>query len=42
MQPPGARIAWRVEYQRVEHPVGVDDADAVVAESIVVAEGQVP
>ncbi len=38
----GRAIAWRVEYQRVEHPVAADDSDAVVAESIVVAEGLVP
>jgi hypothetical protein len=30
-----------VEYQRVEHPVAAD-SDAVVADSIVVAEGLVP
>jgi hypothetical protein len=38
----GRAIAWRVEYQRVEHPVGTDDSRAVVAASIVVAEGLVP
>ena len=32
-----ARIAWRVVYQRVEHPVRDDDLLAVVAESIVVS-----
>jgi Cytochrome c554 and c-prime len=35
----GRPLAWRVEYQRVEHPAGGDDADAVVAESVVVASG---
>jgi hypothetical protein len=35
----GRTIAWRVEYQRVEHPLGADDSAAVVAESTVVAEG---
>jgi Cytochrome c554 and c-prime len=35
----GHPIAWRVEYQRVEHPVGDDDGDAVVADSVVIAEG---
>jgi Cytochrome c554 and c-prime len=38
----GRPIAWRVEYQRVEHPVGKDDSRAVVAESVVVAEGLAP
>jgi hypothetical protein len=35
----GRTIAWRVEYQRVEHPLGADEETAAVAESIVVAEG---
>jgi hypothetical protein len=35
----GHPIAWRVEYQRVEHPVGEDDGAAVVADSVVIAEG---
>jgi Cytochrome c554 and c-prime len=38
----GRSIAWRVEYQRVEHPLGADESGAVVAESIVVAEGVLP
>jgi hypothetical protein len=38
----GRAIAWRVEYQRVEHPVGKDESAAVVADSVVVAEGTVP
>jgi hypothetical protein len=35
----GRPIAWRVEYQRVEHPLGADESGAVVADSVVVAEG---
>jgi cytochrome c554/c'-like protein len=38
----GRPIAWRVEYQRVEHPLGKDESAAVVADSIVVADGLVP
>jgi hypothetical protein len=38
----GQPIAWRVEYQRVEHPLGEDESAAVVAESIVIADGLVP
>jgi hypothetical protein len=38
----GRPIAWRVEYQRVEHPLGADESGAVVADSVVVAEGLVP
>jgi hypothetical protein len=39
---PGRAIAWRVEYQRVEHPVGSDESNAVVADSVIVAEGVIP
>jgi len=35
----GRRVLWRVEYQRVEHPIGSEDVRAAVADSIVVAEG---
>lgn len=35
----GRAIAWRVEYQRVEHPLGGDGSEAVLAGSAVVAEG---
>ena len=38
----GRALAWRVEYQRVEHPLGADESSAVVAESVIVAEGVVP
>jgi hypothetical protein len=38
----GRPIAWRVEYQRVEHPLGHDETSAVVADSVIVAEGVAP
>jgi hypothetical protein len=38
----GLAVAWRVEYQRVEHPLGADESDVVVADSVVVAEGVIP
>lgn len=37
----GRPIAWRVAYQRVEHPVSVDGTDAVIADEVVLAEGVV-
>jgi hypothetical protein len=40
----GRTIAWRIDYQRVEHPLGASDGDddrAVVAESTTVAGGEV-
>lgn len=37
----GLPIAWRVAYQRVEHPISVDGHDAVVADEVVLAEGTV-
>jgi hypothetical protein len=38
----GRPIAWRVEYQRVEHPLGKNESAAVVADSVVIADGLVP
>jgi len=37
----GRPLAWRVAYQRVEHPVSVDGTDAVIADEVVLAEGVV-
>jgi hypothetical protein len=33
-------IVWRVAYERVAHPNGVDDADATVEEELVLGEGR--
>jgi hypothetical protein len=41
-QAEGRPIAWRVTYQRVEHPAGREERDAVVEGEIVVAEGTLP
>jgi hypothetical protein len=41
-QAEGRPIAWRVAYQRVEHPAGRDERSAVVEGEIVVAEGILP
>ena len=38
----GRAVAWRVEYQRVEHPLGVDGSGTVIADSVVIAEGLLP
>jgi len=38
----GRAIAWRLEYQRVEHPLGGDGSAAVLAGSTVVTQGLIP
>jgi hypothetical protein len=35
----GARIAWSVTYQRVEHPREVGEEDAVIEGEIILAQG---
>lgn len=35
-------LAWRVAYQRVEHPRGVNDESAVLESEVVLAEGILP
>lgn len=35
-------VVWRVAYQRVAHPVGLDEADAAIEGEIVLASGRLP
>lgn len=38
----GFPLAWRVAYQRVEHPAGVSDESAVIESEVTLAQGELP
>ncbi|MBK6514187.1 MAG: hypothetical protein IPG04_08715 [Polyangiaceae bacterium] len=41
-QAAGREIVWRVAYQRVAHPKGIDEADAEIEGEVVLAAGRLP